>query len=261
LSRVYEALKKADAERKGSVRFTKEEGTEVHLIEDLKLSDILVTLKDPKSQAAEQFKKVCIHILQNSPAEKKTILITSALPLEGKSVSSANLAIVFAQTPEIHAILIDADLRKPNLHKLLGVSIDKGLRDYLEGSVPFSEIFYKTSIPKLSLIPAGRPLKSSVELLSSFRMKSLINELRERYPKSYIIIDSTPILLTSESDILLNQADGIIVVVEYGKTQRDALERSLKFLDKKKIVGIIFNKVDYKLLRYNYGYSHYYNEK
>lgn len=260
MSRVYEALKKADAERKGSVRFTKEEGTEVHLIEDLKLSDILVTLKDPKSQAAEQFKKVCIHILQNSPAEK-TILITSALPLEGKSVSSANLAIVFAQTPEIHAILIDADLRKPNLHKLLGVSIDKGLRDYLEGNVPLSEIFYKTSIPKLSLIPAGRSLKSPVELLSSLRMKSLINELRERYPKSYIIIDSTPILLTSESDILLNQADGIIVVVQYGKTQRDALERSLKFLDKKKIVGIIFNKVDYKLLRYNYGYSHYYNEK
>jgi len=260
LSRVYEALKKAEAERKGSARFTKEEGTEVHLIEDLKLSDILVTLKEPKSQAAEQFKKVSIHILQNSLAEKKTILIASALPLEGKSVSAANLAIALAQTPEIYAILIDADLRKPNLHKLFGVSIDKGLRDYLERSVSLSEILYKTSIPKLSLIPAGRPAKSPVEFLSSPRIKSLINELRERYPKSYIIIDSTPILLTSESDILLNQVDRIIIVVQYGKTQRDALERSLKFLDKKKIVGIIFNKVDYKLLRYNYGYSHYYEK-
>jgi len=233
LSRVYEALKKAEAERKRPVGFT-EEGKEVHLIEDLKLSDILVTLKEPKSQAAEQFKKVCIHILQNSLAEKKTILITSALPLEGKTITAANLAIAFAQTPEIYAILIDADLRKPNLHKLLGVSIDKGLRDYLGASVPLSEIFYKTSIPKLSLIPAGRPSKSPVELLSSPRMKNLINELRERYPRSYIIIDSTPILLTLESDLLLNQVDGIIVVVQYGKTQRDVLERSLKFLDKKR---------------------------
>ena len=260
MSRVYEALKKAEAERKGPVGFT-EEGKEVHLIEDLKLSDILVTLKEPKSPAAEQFKKVCIHILQNSLAEKKTILITSALPLEGKTITAANLAIAFAKTPEIYAILIDADLRKPNLHKLLGISIDKGLMDYLEASAPLSEIFYKTSIPKLSLIPAGRASKSPVELLSSPRMKNLINELRETYPRSYIIIDSTPILLTSESDILLNQADGIIVVVQYGKTQRDALERSLKFLDKKKIVGIIFNKVDYKLLRYKYGYSHYYNRE
>ena len=233
MSRVYEALKKAEAERKGPVGFT-EEGKEVHLIEDLKLSDILVTLKEPKSQAAEQFKKVCIHILQNSLAEKKTILITSALPLEGKTITAANLAIAFAQTPEIYAILIDADLRKPNLHKLLGISIDKGLRDYLEASAPISEIFYKTSIPKLSLIPAGRASKSPVELLSSPRMKNLINELRETYPRSYIIIDSTPILLTSESDILLNQADGIIVVVQYGKTQRDALERSLKFWIKKR---------------------------
>jgi len=240
---AYEALKKA------------EEGS---LTKVLKINDFLVALKDPESQAAQQFKKVCIHILQGSLPERKTILIASSLPSEGKSVVAANLAIGLAQTPETEAVLIDADLRKANLHKLMGISIDKGLKDYLEEKAISSEIFYKTSIPRLLFIPAGRPSKHPEELLSCSRMKDLINEIKEKYPKCCIVIDSTPILFTSESDILFNQADGVIIVVQYGKTQRDALERSLKFLDKKKIIGIIFNRIDYKLLQYKYGYSSYY---
>lgn len=243
MSRTYEALKKA------------EEGP---LTEELKPNDFLVVVNDPESQAAQQFKKVCINILQGNLPERKTVLIASSLPSEGKSVVAANLAIGLAQTPETEAVLIDADLRKANLHKMMGISIDKGLKDYLEGKAISSEILYKTSIPRLLFVPSGRPSKHPEELLSSPRMKDLIDEIREKYPKCCIVIDSTPILLTSESDILLNQADGVIIVVQYGKTQKDALGRSLKFLDKRKIIGIIFNRIDYRLLQYKYGYSPYY---
>ena len=260
MSKIYKALKKAEKEKKDSIQImeiekfiSKEPIKEERPSE---IDDLVIAWKDPESEVAEQFRKLCMKILTNF-SDKKVILITSALPLEGKTVVTANLGVCFAQLPESYVLLIDADLRKPSLHKLLGMQEKKGLSEYLQKKVKISEIFYKTLIPKLSLIPAGKRTKSPAELLSSSLMRNLVAEVKNRYPDRYILIDSTPILLTSEPDILVKQVDGIILVVQYGKTPKNSLERALLSLPREKILGIVFNRVDFKLLKYKYGYSYY----
>jgi len=267
MSRVYEALKKAEAEVSLEKTILKpqekvsvlDQKGKIALPEEIDSS--LVILTDPKSQAAEQFKKLRTRILQYSQGKNLTILITSSFPLEGKSFTIANLAVAFAQKPESYALLIDADLRKPSIHKILGIKAQYGLSEYLEGKTELSNVFYKTFIPRLSLIPAGNSSTHPAELLSSQKMKNLVEEVKNRYPDRYIFIDSTPLLITSEPDILADQVDGILLVVQYGKTQQDTLKRTLTLLEGKKIWGMVFNKVNPKSIKYKYNYSSYYYYK
>ncbi len=271
MSKVYEALKKAETER--FFEEMKKEGPspsaksyinskQAVVSDSLKgIDDVLIILTDPESQAAEQFKKLRTRILQRSKDKNQTLLITSSLPEEGKSVTVANLAISFALNPNTHALLIDADFRNPTLHRFFKLQYQYGLSDYLEGKVEISKIFYKTFVSKLSLIPAGHSKLHPSELLASDKMKNLIKEVKERYPDRFIFIDSTPMLITSEPDILANQVDGTLIVVCYGKTQQDALKRSLDLLKENSVWGIVFNKVNPKSMRYRHSYYYYYKKK
>ena len=264
MSRVYEALKKAEREReKKTARVAvskkdREDNQGVALTEISKqVNDLLVTLQAPLSYAADEFMKVCVHMaqdgVQHEQHDKRVLLVTSALPQEGKTMATANLAIGLASLPGSTVTLIDADLKKPELHKLLNIAVDKGLREYLEEGANFSEIYYDTPIPRLFIIPGGRAYSQPARIFSPGKFKSLLKMLQTKHPKGYIVIDSTPMLLSSELKILLNHVDSVIMVVRYGKTQRGNLQRALGLLDRKKVTGIIFNQIDQGLFTNRFG--------
>ena len=198
MSRVYEALKKAEKERKqrttrteiytkplyvekkedkkkidkGKVKSYVGLQIEEKIAED-QSNDLLVTLQEPPSHSADQFMKVCIRLVQNGRDAKK-ILITSPLPQEGKTMVASNLAIGLASIPNTHITLIDADLRKPGLHKMLGISVDKGLRDYLEQRANISEIYYDTPISRLFVIPGSEAYSHPERILSPDKIQKLM---------------------------------------------------------------------------------------
>jgi protein-tyrosine kinase len=266
MSRVYEALKKAEKERKKKTTQFKvstgkpvsEEGIEEKegkqrgaLTEILReevvegqINDLLVTLKNPLSQSSDQFMKIGVRMVQNGQRGKRTILITSAFPQDGKTVIASNVGIGLARLPDTNVTLIDADLRKPRLHKMLGISVDKGLSEYLEGRADISEIYYDTPVPRLFIIPGSEAYAHPERILSSDKVKKLLEELQAKHPKGYVVIDSSPLFFTAEPEILLNCVDSFIMVVRYGRTQRDNLQGALGLLDKRKVRGIIFNQVD-----------------
>jgi non-specific protein-tyrosine kinase len=180
--------------------------------------------------------------------------VTSAVPQEGKTMVAVNLA--FAISQEIHkkAILIDGDLRKPSIH-LEKYSNPKGLSDYLSNQTPLFEILLNSGEENLQIIPAGSSTRKSAELIGSSKMSELFISLRELRDDTYVIIDSSPIISTSEATLFSKLVDGIILVVMGGRAPKESVRRAVKFIDRQKIIGIVFNQIDMNPSSY---YSKYY---
>jgi protein-tyrosine kinase len=218
---------------------------------------VLVTLNDPQSFEAEQFKILRTNLLfpiSGKPA--KTILVTSAVPGEGKSFVSANLAISIAQGIGEYVLLMDCDIRKPCLHRRFGFDEVPGLSEHLSRKLPLSALILKTQVNKLSLLPAGTPPHNPAELLSSEPMADLVDEVKGRYADRYIIVDSPPPKYTAETAALARQIDGILLVINSGKTPRGLVEELVESLGKEKILGIVMNRFDFRGSKY-YGYGKY----
>jgi len=219
----------------------------------------LFAIHDPNSPATEQYRILRAHILSfNKENNMKTILITSCLPEEGKSTISSNLSICIANGINEHALLIDCDMRRPNIHKLFGLNSSTGLSNYLSEDIPLSQILNKTEVEKLTILPAGAPPDNPSELLSSRKMTDLIREVRTRYDERYIIFDSTPVHQTPDPAILAKHIDGIILVVKAGKTNREIVARTIESLGKEKILGVVFNMAQEPIKSYYYNYNYYY---
>jgi protein-tyrosine kinase len=212
--------------------------------------------------AAEQFRKLRTHIIRtDSSGSTKTIMVTSAVQGEGKSFVATNLAIGFAQDFDLHSLLVDCDLRNPSLAPRFGFQNKRGIADYLVGTEDISAFLIKTNLDKLSLLTCGSIQGNPSELMGSNKMASLVKELKSRYSDRFIIFDSTPLLATSEAEILTKLVDGIIVVVRAGKTPRETVEQAMALLGKDKILGVVLNDVEFKssglFLRY-FGSDGYY---
>ncbi len=189
----------------------------------------------------------------------RTLLVTSSIPGEGKSTVAANLAVSIANGINDHTLLIDGDLRKPTIHKSFSLNNSSGLSNYLSGNIPtLSKALHKTAVEKLSILSAGTAVNNAAELLSSKKMIALIEEVKQRYDDRYIIFDSSPLQQTSEPILLSKHIDAVIFVVRAGVTSRDLVKRSIDALDKKKIIGIVFNMVQDRIKPnyYDYYYSH-----
>jgi non-specific protein-tyrosine kinase len=155
------------------------------------------------------------------------------------------------------AILIDGDLRKPDIH--FGKSrSSKGLSNYLLDGTPLSEILIDSEIEKLRIIPAGPSTSKSSELIGSRRMGELLKSLTESGDSTYIIIDSPPIISAAEPISLSKLVDGIILVVKANQTHKEAVLRAVNGLDREKIIGVVLNQIDLKSQRY-YGKDYYRN--
>jgi protein-tyrosine kinase len=261
MSKIYKALEKAERERstefkevQPSVWRLKERKIERHRIiskpkkaEAIVSEQQLVTLFQPKSLAAEQFRKLRTHLLKLKISEPpKTILVTSATSSEGKTLIAANLAAGIATELNAHALMVDCDLRSPSLAKWFGLPNGKGLSDYLIGDRQISDLLIKTGVEKLSLLAGGSIQDNPAELIGSKKMEALVHELKSRYNDRYVIFDSTPLLITSEPEVLSKLVDGIIVVVRASITPRETIKQALSSIEKGKILGFVLNDIEFK---------------
>ena len=220
---------------------------------------------DPKSQIFESFRRLRVRLLY-SGQKPKTLLVTSVMPSEGKGFVCANLGVALSQDMEHQALMVDCDFRRPSLAGLFGLSNETGLVDYLNDNVDLSFLIRKTGQPKLSLLPSGRPPKNASELLGSGKMIALINELSERYQDRIVLFDSPPSVVASETSVLANYTEGLILVVRHGVTKRDQVKKFVDTVGPEKILGIVynacpedrFNEFLDKTVRYGYSRYKYY---
>lgn len=215
----------------------------------------LISLLDPQCFESEQFKilrtNIFVPVEGNAP---RSVMVTSVAPGEGKSFVSANLAISVARAIDRHVLLMDCDLRRPTGHSLFGFGRVQGLSDYLTDGTPLPTLLQKTKVPKLTLLPAGKPPPNPAELLSSGRMADLVKEVSERYHDRFIIVDSPPPKLTAETFVLASQVDGVILVVKYGSTPRDMVAELIDKMGKDRILGCVLNHFDVRTPGYRYRY-------
>ncbi len=222
----------------------------------------LASFLDPASPAMESFKMLRAKILtRNSSSPPRTIMVTSPQPLDGKTTVAANLAISIAQGIQEHVMLVDCDLRKPALDGLFGLNTDQGMREYLEKGTSVAPYLVKTPVDKLTLLPAGTPPPNPSELLSSEKMRLLVEELKDRYEDRYIIFDATPAQFAAETTFLTSMVDGVLLVVRSGKTARDSILKAIENIGRNKIVGMVFNASNESHKNYRYYYRYYQKEQ
>jgi protein-tyrosine kinase len=207
----------------------------------------LVSFFQPGSLGAEQFRKLRTHLLRpDIPDAPKTIMVTSAMAGEGKTFVAANLAAGIAHDLHFHALLVDCDLRNPSLSQWFGVQNGHGLSDYLVGKASLSELLVKTEMGKLTILTGGSPQGKPTELIGSKKMEALVHEVKSRYNDRYIIFDATPLLATTEPEVLARLVDGILVVVRAGITPRETVKQAIASLDPEKIMGFVLNDLEFK---------------
>jgi succinoglycan biosynthesis transport protein ExoP len=227
-----------------------------------------VTQVRPQSQMAESYRALRTSLLlSNLGAPPKVIMVTSARPQEGKTTTSINTAIVLAQKG-VRVLLIDADLRRPSVHKTLGMGPRSGLSNVLTGSATVQQtITTSTILPNLFIMPAGTPPPNPAELLASANMRELLAELRPQY--DHIVIDTPPTLSVTDAVVLSPRADATILVIRSGRTTKQALRRARDILMQVNahVAGVLLNAVDltspdyYYYYEYQGKYGQYYQEE
>jgi len=221
----------------------------------------LITFKEPNSPISEAYRTLRTNIQFSSFDKKiKTLLVTSSGPGEGKTTTSSNLAMVMAQGGN-KTLLIDCDQRKPQVHKVFGFSNAKGLSNILvnENEIDINAGVHKTDQPNLHILSSGTRPPNPAELLGSAKMKNFIEELKKTY--DFIILDTPPIVLVTDAQILAQYTDGCLLVISSGEADRDLVIKAKGLLDKvnAKILGTVLNKVDSKKKGY-YHYQYEYGE-
>src|SRR3989441_1665278 len=217
----------------------------------------LITQSRPQSQMAESYRALRTSLLLTSlGAPPKVILITSALPQEGKTTTSINTAIVLAQKG-VRVLLIDADLRRPSIHKTLGTGPKTGLSNVLTGNATLQQATVRSSIlPGLFILPAGTPPPNPAELLASSNMKDVLAELREQY--DHIVVDTPPALSVTDAVVMSTRADAVVLVIRSSQTTKQALRRSRDLLMQvnARVAGVLLNAVDLTSPDYYYYYEY-----
>lgn len=172
-----------------------------------------------------------------------SLAVTSPGENEGKTLTAINLAISMAMELNHTVLLVDADLRHPSMHEYFSVNAEYGLSDYLTGDKPLSELLvHPANFPRFVLLPGGKPLDNSAELLNSPKMVRLVEELKNRYPSRIVIFDLPPLLSAADALAFSPYVDSVLLVIEEGKTQADEAKRALGLLDSSKIIGTVLNK-------------------
>jgi protein-tyrosine kinase len=222
----------------------------------------IITNANMDTPMAEEYRKLKTVILRMTRDDfRNTVMVTSSVSGEGKSLTSANLAIMMAREYGQTVLLIDSDLRRPSLHEYLGMSPHAGLADCLEDRLDAGRAIVKTGIPKLSFMSAGKKVENPGELISSHRMKEFMHELKNRYPDRYIIVDTAPILLFAETHTMSMLVDGVLVVVKEGGVSLNNLNQVIELLKNSTVLGIVYNDASVTSLggKYYEHYKHYYH--
>jgi succinoglycan biosynthesis transport protein ExoP len=217
----------------------------------------LITQSRPQSQMAESYRALRTSLLLTSlGAPPKTILITSALPREGKTTTSVNTAIVLAQKGA-RVLLIDADLRRPSVHKTLGLGPRIGLSNILTGGATLQQAVVQSSLlPNLYILPAGTPPPNPAELMASAQMVELLSELRDQY--DHLVLDTPPVLSVTDAVVLSPRTDAVVLVIRCAQTTKPALRRARDILVQvnARVAGVLLNAVNLDSPDYYYYYEY-----
>jgi len=221
-----------------------------------------IVAKKPDSMAGEAFRTIRtrIQLTKFDKDSLKTILVTSSAPQEGKTLIAINLGGSFAQANR-RTLVIDCDLRKPRVQEIFKVKRIPGLIDYLFGQVEFRDIIHNAEIENLHYITCGTIPPNPAEMLESERMRKFLAEMREKY--DVVILDSPPIIVVTDSEILATMVDGTILVVSSDTTEFDLMEKSVELMrkDKSSFIGTVLNNFSYKSgYGSYYKYYYYYSE-
>ncbi len=217
----------------------------------------LIIVTESKSHIAESFRTIRTNLSFASPdTEKKTFIISSALPSEGKTLVSANLAVSFSQV-EKKVLLLDCDLRRPRIHQIFNLERNEGLSEFLSGS---SELKVKeTRFPNLKVITSGVIPPNPAELLASKKMRNLLEQIKEEF--DMIIIDSAPILSAADSIEIVPLTNGVVMVIKAASTPIPSVQTAIDQISDVggKVIGCILNNVDLEKENYYYSYYRYYH--
>ncbi|HTF87865.1 MAG TPA: CpsD/CapB family tyrosine-protein kinase [Planctomycetota bacterium] len=190
----------------------------------------IVLATDPRGQIAEQFRGLRNSIVALNPeGAPRTVVVTSALRGEGKSVAAVNLALALAEMPGTQVLLIDGNMHSPAVEDDLSMPRRQGLSELLSGRLPLDHAIRPTSVPNVAVLGAGSPPRNPSELLASARMKALLSSLKRRY--SYVIIDTPEATTTSDASLLGAIADGVVLVVRQNTTPRQYVEQAYNMLE------------------------------
>ena len=224
-------------------------GTETHAVS-------LITLVDPSSPISEQYRTIRTNIQFASSADKqiKTIVVTSSGPGEGKSTTSANLAVVFAKSGQ-RLLLVDADMRKPTVYKTFSLNNASGLSTVLSTSTSVLEAAQKTVIDNLSVLTSGPKPPNPSELLGSARMNQVMEEAKNLY--DVVVFDMPPVVAVTDAQIMASKADGTILVVRENVARKESLTKARDLLNmvQARIIGVVYNGAEHSK---DSGYYYYY---
>jgi receptor protein-tyrosine kinase len=209
---------------------------------------------------AEEFRVIKMQLLRNMDAaaakglRRNLIAVTSALPGEGKTFFSMNLAMSLAMEVDYHALLVDADVLRPSVLRRYGLDEDVGLLDLAtRPELDVSDTLLRTNVPKLTLLPAGTPNAKSPELLSSASVERLLNELADRYADRIVIFDAPPILLASGARHLASRVGQVVMIVEADRTDSQSVAQAFAAVETCPLVSSVLNRAQTKTAS-SYGY-------
>lgn len=226
-----------------------------------------VTPQAQRSLAADEFRVIKRPLLDNASgksaapvANGNLIMVTSAMPGEGKSFTAINLAMSMAMELDYRVLLVDADVAKPSLMKTLGLPPGPGLLDLLlDPRADMADVMLRTNVEKLTLLPSGSPHPRATELLASDAMNALVEEMGRRYEDRIIIFDSPPLLLTTESRVLATHMGQIVMVVQAEKTLQSQVRHALTTIESCPVKMLVLNQArggDQAAYGYGYGYGY-----
>jgi len=215
----------------------------------------LVAITHPHSNYCEEYRSLRTQILHKSQRQKlQSIVVASINASEGKSVTALNLSWLLAQTDGVKALIIDSDLRMPSLTDYLGIETDKGLSDILSGRATLQEATIRLEPSGLHLLPGGEARSDVAELISGPKFKEILREAKELF--DYVIIDAPPLGIFTDANVLINHADGAMLVIRAGRTSYSAVDRVLESLPRDRMLGVVLNQSEDVMdeSHYNYGY-------
>lgn len=260
MGKITDALRKAANER--VERFEKiskikeRDKLIIKKIGDSKVDPRIIAYFDSKALITEQYKILRTNVLTaNKIKSPKVLVVTSSLHSEGKTITSLNLAVTLAQsTNKPRILLIDADLRRGRMEQYLGVDQKEGLTEILSEKVKPSDVLFHIDLENLAFIASGTVPENPVELLGSDTMKRFLSEMKSEF--DYIIIDTPPIISVTDSGIVGAMSDGVLLVIQAGRTQRGIVKRATELLQQthSKILGHVLTNIEYHLPEYIYRY-------
>ena len=224
-----------------------------------------ITPDAQRSQIADEFRVLKRPVIKNAQGGSETavergncVMVTSALPHEGKSFVALNLALSIALEVDSTVLLVDADVANPNLMKRMNLPAARGLLDLLtSGDTELADVMLRTNVEKLSLLPAGSAHRRATEMLASTAMADLVEQMSRRYPDRILVFDSPPLLATTEARVLASHMGQIIMVVEADVTTQGAVQKALETIESCPVVLMVLNKAPRTEVGGYYGYGHY----